>query len=172
MRHFNRKNVSRFSALILVLLLLCSFTASYAASFTKSAAGIKYDGKTYKLGASLSSSQIKSAFGKWDKREKDIGCTFGYATYLYTFKSKGLVIETLQKNSSDKKEQIITITTTKKIPTIAGVKVGANVSTLASKYGTKYGKSGSTRRYYTGKYNMIVYTKNNKITKIQFMLDL
>ena len=172
MRRFNRKNISRFCAFILVLLLLCSFTASYAASFSKSDAGIKYGGKTYKLGSSLSSSQIKKAFGKWDKRDVDIGCTFGYATYQYTFKSKGLVIETLQKKSSDKKEQIITITTTKNIPTIAGVKVGAKVSTLASKYGTKYGKSGSKRRYYTGKYNMIVYTKSNKITRIQFLLDL
>lgn len=173
MRLINRKNVARFSALVLVLMLLFSFTASYAASFSKSGAGVKYKSKTFKLGSSVTSSDLKKAFGSWSSRKKDDGCTCGYATYLYNFKSKGIKIETLQKKKSDKKEKIITITITKKtVPTIAGVKVGSSTNTVFKKYGKKYGKSGSKLRFHSGKYNLVVYTKKNAVTKLEFILDL
>ena len=171
MRHFNRKNISRFSALMLVLLLLCSFTASYAASksFKKSDCGVKYGGKTFKLGNSYSSSDLKKAFGKWDKREADIACSFGYATYKYTFKSKGIVIETLKKKQKDKKEQIISIELKKKnVPTLAGVKVGAKASTMVN----KYGKPNDGGEWKNGNYRMGANKNNDKISRIVFYIDM
>lgn len=174
MRPINRKTISRAGALMLVLILLFSFTASYAAaSFTKSKAGVKYSKKSYKLGASVTASQLKKAFGKWSSHKTDNGCTCGYATHKYTFKSKGLVIETLQKKKNSTKQQIITITaSSKKVPTIDGIKVGSTVKSVTSKYGKKYSKSGSKLLFSTGKYYLVVYTKNNKVTKYKFILDL
>ena len=172
MRPINRKTITRASALLLVLMLLFSFTASFAAgSFSKSKAGIKYSKKNYKLGATITASQLKKAFGKYS-RKTDNGCTCGYATHKYTFKSKGLVIETLQKKKNSTKEQIITITSSKKVPTIDGIKVGSSFSSVKKKYGSKYKKSGSKYLYSTGKYCLVIYTKSNKVTKFKFILDL
>lgn len=172
MQRSNRKTVTRVSALVLVLMLLFSLTASYAeASFAKSGAGVKYNGKTFKLGDTTTGAKLKKAFGSYT-RKMDDGCTFGYATYLYTFKSKGITVETLQKKKGGS-EQIITITITKKtVPTIAGLKVGNANSAIKTKYGSKCTLSGSTARYKAGKYYMYVYTKSKKITKIVFYHDL
>ena len=173
MQHGNRNTLARVIALALALMLVFSCTASFAAaSFGKSNAGVKYDSKKFKLGDSVTASKLKKSFGSYSKATDD-GCTCGYATHRYTFKSKGLVIETLQKKKKDKKEKIIGITLTKnKVPTIAGVKVKDSNSTLGKKYGTNCKKNGSKVYYSSGKYYMKVYTKSKKITKIQFFLDL
>ena len=172
MQQSHRKTITRVSAFMLVLMLLFSFTASYAeASFSKSGAGVKYNGKTFKLGDTTTGAKLKKAFGSYT-RSMDDGCTFGYATYLYTFKSKGITVETLQKKKGGS-EHIITITVTKSsVPTIAGLKVGNSNSTIKSKYGTKCSLSGSTARYNSGKYYMYIYTKSKKVTKIVFYHDL
>ena len=172
MRLNHRKTVLRAGALMLALIAMLSFTASYAASFTKSGAGIKYGGKTFKLGDTTTPQKLKKTFGNWTSRLVNDGCTCGFATYLYTFKSKGVVIETLQKKQGGT-EKIITITvTSSKVPTTNGLKVGNKTSTLAAKYGTKCKKSGSTVLYTSGKYHMYVFTKSKKITKIQFWMPI
>ena len=173
MQFNHRKAIARVSALLLVLMLLTSLTASYAAaSFTKSGAGVRYNG-TFKLGATTSEAALKKAFGSNYKRSVDSGCTFGYATYRYNFSSKGIMIETLQKTKGAK-EQIITIQISKStVPTIAGLRVGNSVSTLGKKYGTKCQISGTTAQYKSGSYYMRVYTKSKKtVSKIVFWIDL
>jgi len=178
MRNTHRKAIARVSALVLILALVLSFSASLAeATFKSTGAGVKYNGSTIKLGAYTTSAKLKKAFGSWSSRKTDNGCTCGYATYLYTFKSRGIVVETLQKKKGDKNEKIITITVTKStVPTIAGLKVGNKTSVLAKKYGTKCSRSGSKVLYKSGKYYMKIYTKTKNgsrvITKIEFILDL
>lgn len=172
MHHSHCKTLTRVSALILALMLVLSFTTCFAESFKKSGAGIRYGGKSFKLGDSTTAQKLKKAFGSYTVR-KDNGCTCGYAIYEYTFSGKGLVIETLQKKKGDSKQKIITITVKKnKVPTIAGLKIGHKTSKIADKYGKNCTKSGSRVRYHSGKYYMTISTKNKKVTKIVFMLDL
>ena len=170
MQSINRKALTRISALILVMMLVLSFTASFAAaSFTSSKAGIS---KTIKLGKSYSTSTmkkyVKKAFGSY-QRNTAAPCTQG-AFFEYVTK-KGVTIETLQKKGS-KKEKIVTITiTSKTVPTISGLKVGNKVSKIASLYGKKCSKRGSTVKYTSGKHNMEITTKSKKVTKIEFWYD-
>jgi len=172
MRSFNRKTLSRAGVLFVVLMLLFSFTASYAASFTSSGAGIKYSGKTYKLYASISESSLKKNLGQWSSRTYNGDCSQG-VVYSYNYKSKGIIFDILLKKKTDTRGRIVAITvTSRKVPTIAGMKIGDSTSSLKNKYGKKYGKSGSKRRYYTGKYNLIVYTKSNKVTKYKLLYDI
>lgn len=173
MQSINRKALTRISALILVVMLVFSFTASFAAaSFTSSKAGIKYGGKTFKLGKSYTTATmkkyIKNAFGSYKRKTSD-PCTEG--SYFEYVTNKGVTIETLQKNGS-KKEKIITITVkSKSVPTVSGLKVGNKVSKIADLYGKKCSKWGSTLLYTSGKYNVYFYTKSKKVTKIQFWLE-
>lgn len=168
MRNRHQRITVRVGVLMLALMLAMSFTASYAASFTKSGAGVKYGGKTFKLGDTTTSAKLSKTFGNWSSRKIDDGCTCGYATYLYSFKKKGVVIETLQKKKGGS-EKIITITVTKStVPTTNGLKVGHKTSVLADKYGKKCKRKGSTVLYSSGKYYMYVFTKSRKITKLQF----
>ena len=161
----------RAVSMALVFMLILSFTACFAASFSKSHAGVKYSGKTFKLGSTVSPTRLKQTFGAY-KRYMDDGCTFGYATYQYKFSKKGLVIETLQKKKGGS-EQIISITLTKStVPTVDGLKVGYKLSKFGEKLGTKCQKSGSTYRYVSGDYYMYLYTKDKKVTKIGLWKDL
>ena len=164
----------RVGALALALALLLSWTATLAgASFTSSGAGVRYGGKNIRLGDKTTPAKLAGIFGKYDSRKTDSTISFGFATYLYTFKSKGIAIETFQKKKGDSKEKIIRIIVTgKKIPTLAGMKVGNGDSVLEKKYGTKRAKSGSKLLYRAGKYNLLVYTKSKKITKYEFILNL
>ena len=172
MQNVKRGTLTRICALVLALMLLLPCAASLAeASFKKSGAGVSYNGSKFKLGDTTTGTKLKKAFGSYT-RQIDDGCTFGYATYLYTFKKKGIKVETLQKKKGGK-EQIITIEITKKtVPTIAGLKVGNGNSVIKKKYGSKCSLSGSTARYKSGDYYMYVYTKSKKVTKIVFYRDL
>lgn len=175
MLHINRKIVTRVSALVLALMLLFSCTAGFAAaSFTKKAAGVKYNKTTLKLGGTTSEKALKKLFGSKYKRVTDDGCTFGYATYQYTFSDKGITVETLQKKKGGK-EQIITLTMTKKnVPTIAGLKVGDKTSKIAKLYGKdcKVNKAKTKILYEVGKYYMEITVKKSKVTKITILWDL
>lgn len=175
MSHINRKLVTRVCALVMALALLFSCSAAFAeASFTKSAAGVKYNGSTFKLGATTSEAALKKAFGDKYTRLTDDGCTFGYATYQYTFSSKGIMIETLQKKKGGK-EQIITLQITKStVPTLAGLKVGNKSSRIAKLYGKKCKiNKAKTRVLYTaGAYDLIIETRKSKVTKITLLWDL
>lgn len=93
---------------------------------------------------------------------------------MYTFKSRGVKVETLQSKKGGA-EQIITIILSKKtVPTIAGLRVGDKVSKMVSLYGTGYKKSGTTYKYTRGAYRMTVNTnaKTQKITKITLLKDI
>lgn len=176
MQLVNRKTVTRVSALILVLMLiLSSVSCLAAASFKKSAAGVKYNGSTFKLGDTTTQKKLKKAFGSSCTVYKvDICTTMPYGGRLYKFSKKGIEVET--KYNKNKSEQIVTIKLTKStVPTIAGVKVGNKVSKLADKYGKKVYKDkyNSNHVYYaSGNYILDVYKKNNKITKLVFLIDL
>lgn len=172
MQMINRKSLSRLCAMVLALMLIFSSTASFAAAaFTKSGAGVKYNG-TFKLGAKTTEAKLKKAFGKKYTHNIDDGCTFGYATHEYIFKSKGIRVETLEREKGGKQE-IITIEISKSsVPTIGKLKVGYKTSKLAKLYGTDCEQDGTTVRYHDGNYFMYVYTKKKKITKIAFVLDL
>ena len=171
MKHIDRKLLTRVSALVMVLMLLFSFTASFAAaSFTSKGAGIKYNG-TFKLNSTTSEAALKKAFGKSYTREVDNGCTFGVATYRYNFSSRGIMIETLQKKEKSK-EKIITIEVTKKtVPTIAGLRVGDKTSKLAKLYGKKckINKSKTQVVYETGDYVMRITARKGIIKKIEIV---
>ena len=164
-----RKRVIRISALVLVLTLLLSTIAAFAAaSFTSSKAGIKYK-STYKLGST--SSTWKKNLGSYTRKQYD-ACTCGEASYMYNFSSKGVKIETLVPKKGAK-EQIISIVLSKKtVPTIAGLKVGDKVSKMENLYGKGYSKSGSTYTYKSGSCRMTVKTKSGKITKITLLKDV
>ena len=172
MQHFTRKAAARIGAVILILVLALSATSALAAaSFSKSHAGIKYGGQTFKIGSATTPKKLKKAFGSY-KRYMDDGCTCGYATYLYKFSKKNLTIETLQKKKGGS-EKIITITCTdKSVPTVDGLKVGNKMSAFGRKLGTKVQQSGSTYRYVNGKYYLYLKTKNKTVTQIRFILDL
>ena len=173
MQSINRKTLTRISALVLVMMLVFSFTASFAAeSFSSSKAGIKYGGKTFKLGKSYSTSTmkkyVKNAFGSYERKSGG-ACTCG-SFFEYVTK-KGITIETLQAKKGGK-EKIITITIkTKTVPTVSGLKVGNKVSKIATIYGKKCKIKGSTVKYTSGKHNMEVTTKSKKVTKIVFWYD-
>lgn len=164
----NRKLATRIGAIALVLMLLLSFTASFAAAtFTASKAGIKY-GSSYKLGST--STTWKSKLGSYSRKKYD-ACTIGVASYMYTFSSKGVKIETVVPKKGAK-EQIISIILSKKtVPTIAGLRVGDKVSKMEQLYGTGYKKSGSTYTYTAGSTRMKVTTKSGKVSKITFIKD-
>lgn len=177
MQLVNRRTVTRVSALILVLMLILSSTACLAASFKKSAAGVTYASKTFKLGATTTEKALKKAFGSSYKVSKVAVCTtVPYGGRLYNFSSKGIKIETRYKTKKKDSEQIITITLTgKSVPTIAGVKIGDKVSKLAEKYGTKIHKDKYNKNhmyYASGDYIMEIYKKSGKISKITFLIDL
>ena len=175
MLHINRKIVTRVSALVLALMLLFSCTAGFAAaSFTKKAAGVKYNKTTLKLGGTTSEKALKKLFGSKYKRLTGPACTCCYATYYYTFSDKGIEVETRQKKKGSK-EQIIGLTITKKnVPTIAGLKVGDKTSKIAKLYGKdcKVNKAKTKILYEVGKYYMEVTVKNKKVTKIAILWDL
>lgn len=176
MQLVNRKTITRVSALILVLMLVLSSTACLAASFKKSAAGVKYGGKTFKLGATVTLKQMKNAFGSSVKTGKVAPCdNMPYGGKLYKFASKGITIETRYKSAKKTSEQIISITLTKStVPTIAGLKVGASSSKIKDLYGKKCYKLSSDQVFYTngnpnnlkyGDYILDIFTKRSKNSK-------
>ncbi len=173
MQQLNRKTLTRISALVLVMMLVLSYTASFAAaSFASSKAGIEYGGKTFKLGKSYSTSTmkkyVKKAFGSYSRKSGGV-CTCG-SFYNYVTK-KGVTIETLKANQGGK-EKIVTITVTKKgVPTVSGLKVTDKTSKVASLYGTKCGKRGNTVQYTAGRYNVNITAKSKKVSKIEFWYD-
>ena len=173
MQQLNRKTLTRISALVLVMMLVLSYTASFAAaSFASSKAGIEYGGKTFKLGKSYSTNTmkkyVKKAFGSYSRKSGG-ACTCG-SFFKYVTK-KGVTIETLQAKQGGK-EKIVTITVTKKgVPTVSGLKVTDKISKAASLYGTKCGRIGNTVLYTAGKYNVYITKKNNKVSRIEFWYD-
>ena len=180
----NRKTVTRVSALILVLMLVLSSTACLAASFTKSAAGVKYNGKTVKLGATTSKETLVKVFGSGCRTAKVAVCgIMPYGGRVYKFASKGISIDTRYKNAKKTSEQVVTITLTKStVPTLAGLKVGDTTSKLSQKYGKKcYVDYGNKNHVYyeSGDYVMDVFTRSTKnssgkkvntITKLVFLI--
>lgn len=164
MKNINRSFVTRVSALVLILALIASFSVCLA-DFGSSGAGVK--GKsTIKVGANVTSSKLKKAFGSWSSRKSQDACVDCYASYVYKWSSKGVKVETIQ-HSKGGKEEVITIVVSKKgVKTIGGLKVGDSIEKIAKVYGTKCKVSGSTYRYESGKYTLSISTKKNKVTKI------
>lgn len=184
MQLVNRKTLARIGALILVLTLILSSTACLAASFKKSAAGVKYGGKTFKLGATTSKDALKAAFGSVRTSRVPVCGNMPYGGKLYKFSSKGINIETRYKNAKKTSEQIVTITLTgSSIPTLAGLKIGDTTSKLSQKYGRRCYVDPSNKKhvyYNSGDYYMDVFTKSatnskgkkvNVITKLVFLID-
>ena len=155
----NRKFVTRVTALVLVMLLALSFTASFAAGFSKSGAGITKGG--VKLGATGNWKSKLSSL----KRSKEPGCVGVYAGYIY--KASGLKIETHQKKKTSSEEIVYILVTSKSYRTIGGLKVGDTVEKMQSIYG-KGRKSGSTYSYSSGSYKMKVSTSSGKVKSIAF----
>lgn len=165
-----RRRLAWAGALLIAVSLLLSAAAVCADSFSSTDAGIRYRG-TYRIGST--STGWKKSLGKYTRKKYD-GCTAGTNSYMYTFKSRGVKVETLQSKKGGA-EQIITIILSKKtVPTIAGLRVGDKVSKMVSLYGTGYKKSGTTYKYTRGTYRMTVNTnaKTQKITKITLLKDI
>ena len=165
-----QRSFAWMGAVVICLAVLLSSAAASAASFSASGAGIKYK-SSYKLGATATG--WKKSLGKYTRKKYD-GCTVGSTSYMYTFKAKGVKVETLigKKGGS---EQIISIILSKKtVPTIAGLKVGDKVDRMEELYGKGYKKSGSTYKYTSGSCRMTVATsaKTGKITKITLLKDI
>ena len=170
MQLVNRRTITRVGALILALMLILSSTACLAASFKKSAAGVKYNGATFKLGATTSEKALKKAFGKDCKTGKVAVCgIMPYGGRVYKFSKKGISVETRYKNAKKTSEQIVTITlTSSTVPTMAGLKVGDSTSRLSKLYGKKCYVDYSDKNhvfYESGDYIMDVFTKNTKNSK-------
>ena len=170
MLKFNRKFLTRVVALVLVMILGLSFTACFAKSFKASGAGIKYR-STFKLGKTTTAKTLKKALGKYSRKAYD-GCTCGVASYVYTFKSKGVKIETLKRTATSKEEIISIIITKKGVPTIGGLRVGDKVSKIPKIYGKKCKKSGKTYTYTSGSLTLSIATKNGKVKKITMTKDI
>ena len=166
----NRKFLTRVLALVLIMILGLSFTACFAKFFKASGAGIKYH-KTFKLGKTTTAKTMKKALGKYTRKTYD-GCTCGVASYMYTFKSKGVKIETLKRTAKSKEEIISIIITKKGVPTIGGLRVGDKVSKIPKVYGKKCKKSGKTYTYTSGSLTLIISTKSGRVKKITMTKDV
>lgn len=160
----------RVQALVLVFLVaisvLSATVASAAPSYTSSKAGIKYSGKTYKVGTT--STTWKKKLGKYSRKKYD-ACTCGDYSYMYTY--KGIKVETAYAIKKRKETVMSFVITSSKYPTANGLKVGQTVSKMKKLYGEKYKKSGTSYTYTAGNTSMIIKAdkKTNKIKSITIL---
>lgn len=169
MQLINRSLLKRVGVLVVVLALVASFTVCLA-DFSASGAGVK-GSSTIKVGASVTSSKLKKAFGSWSSRKSQDACVGCYASYVYKWSSKGVKVETVQRKKDGNEEVVSIVLSGKKVKTIGGLKVGDSVEKIAKIYGTKAKVSGGKYRYESGSYTLSIATKNNKVTKITIIKD-
>lgn len=164
-----KRRIALLCTLLMLVSLVCAPLIASAASFSASKADMRVKGGTYRLGST--STKWKDKLGAYTVKKYD-GCTAGTDAYMYTFKSKGVKVETLQKRGSSKEEIITIILSKKSIGTSLGLKVGNNLKKMELKYGTDYEKSGTTCTYTAGKVSMVVrYNNKGAIKSITMMKD-
>ena len=153
----------KWIATIVALIWLSACIPAGAASFTKSAAAIKYGGSVFRIGQT--STKWKSKLGKYTR--KRIETNGSLTSYAYTFKTRGIKVSTLYSAKLKKEKIVSVLMVTKAVPTSGGLRVGNTRDKMAKLYGKKCTIKGNIYTYKAGGRILKVKAIKNRVYGIK-----